>query len=64
MSDAEFNEFLSKLFDEIQESLSFYFDVVTVKTKKIKIMLFHGEDWGESEVNLLKASTTKAAEKF
>ena len=64
MSDAEFNEFLSKLFDAIEESLTFYFDVVTVKTKKVKICLFHGEDWGENEVNLLKASTEKAAEDF
>ena len=64
MSDVEFNEFLSKLFDAIQEPLSFYFDVVTVRTKKIKLMLFHGEDWGETEVNLLKAATTKSAEDF
>ena len=64
MSDVEFNEFLSKLFDAIEESLTFYFDVVTVKTKKVKICLFHGEDWGEEEVNLLKASTEKAAEDF
>ena len=64
MSDAEFNEFLSKLFDTIQESISFYFDIVTVRTRKIKIMLFHGEDWSETEVNLLKAATIKAAEDF
>ena len=64
MSDVEFNEFLSKLFDAIEESLTFYFDVVTVKTKKVKICLFHGEDWGKKEVSLLKASTEKAAEDF
>ena len=64
MSDAEFNEFLSKLFDAIEKSLPFYFDVVTVKTKHIKICLFHGEDWGENEVSLLRASTEIAAENF
>ena len=64
MSDVEFNEFLSKLFDAIQERLTLDFDVVTVRTKKIKIMMFHGEEWGEAEVNLLKEATIKAANDF
>ena len=62
MSNQEYNDFLSKLYNAIIDFCKIKYDIIHITSEKIKIQVFLDEEWGDEEINILKDGVKKAGE--